>query len=580
MTEADYAPTKQQQAIIGHEKSAFISACPGAGKTRVMVARAEKLLANKEPGMGVAFLSFTRSAVSELEERLRAANLLPTPSFPHFIGTFDSFIWQFMVSPFGFLELGKPPTLIPDLDAKEIGPNRARPLPLSCFDPVTNRIIEEAAVRKGFNVAEKEDWQIRGYQTAAQTVRERLLANGTIGFDQARSIAQSLLADRDFSMTLGQALANRFREIIVDEAQDCNPGDLEIISWLKDLRIPVKVICDPQQAIYSFRGGVNDHLTKFSERFAQEEQLPLTGNFRSSPNICKSVSRLRPVNAQDIVDEPLGTYKDCAFKVVLFSYAGQSVSNAIGTAFAERVTALQLDAAQCPVLASTRPSGAKAVGLPSVGPTSDRTLRFAGAVTRFHVVDETSDRKHALETAHAALLSIEGRLDGITYDQYLVAEDITADNWRPDVITIIRQLRWDPDSFADAEAWLVRARELIEPRLVADVGTIAQRMRRHNGLTEILSGSISNGVRAQTIHFAKGRQFPAVCVVLVPQTFGSILSFLTDGSSPEYAEDTRKIYVAASRAEQLLTFAVPRSRVAGFESLLAVSGTEVEIIEI
>ena len=71
MTANAFAPTDEQARIISHAGSAFIAACPGAGKTRVMVERARQLLAGRPTGRGIAFLSFTIAAVSELEDRLR-----------------------------------------------------------------------------------------------------------------------------------------------------------------------------------------------------------------------------------------------------------------------------------------------------------------------------------------------------------------------------------------------------------------------------------------------------------------------------------------------------------------------------
>jgi superfamily I DNA/RNA helicase len=57
------------------------------------------------------------------------------------------------------------------------------------------------------------------------------------------------LADAAFAKRLGVALAARFREIIVDEAQEYNPTDLEIVDWLQTSGIRVKVICESHQSI-------------------------------------------------------------------------------------------------------------------------------------------------------------------------------------------------------------------------------------------------------------------------------------------------------------------------------------------
>lgn len=88
-----FQPTPEQNTAIKHSGSAFITACPGAGKTRILVERAKLVMGTINDGRGIALLSFTRAAVSELESRLRLEVLFNSHAFSHFIGTFDSFIW-------------------------------------------------------------------------------------------------------------------------------------------------------------------------------------------------------------------------------------------------------------------------------------------------------------------------------------------------------------------------------------------------------------------------------------------------------------------------------------------------------
>ncbi|WP_408733858.1 UvrD-helicase domain-containing protein [Paraburkholderia tropica] len=78
MSTSPYSPTKQQRDIIEHDGSIFVTACPGAGKTRTMVERARKLLNEHSDRRGVAFLSFTNAAVDELQIRLAAFGVLPS----------------------------------------------------------------------------------------------------------------------------------------------------------------------------------------------------------------------------------------------------------------------------------------------------------------------------------------------------------------------------------------------------------------------------------------------------------------------------------------------------------------------
>src|SRR3981081_1644254 len=199
MSSGEFKPTDEQKKIIDHEGSAFISACPGAGKTCVMVERARLLLKVGMTGQGIAFLSFTNAAVSELEGRLRQESLLPSPVFPHFIGTFDSFIWQYFVAPFGVPDCSAAPRLIPDKDQRQIQPfDGAQSLPLSCFDRSTGEIIPLAARKLGFDSAAKPSIT-KAYETSARRNRERFFARGEVDFTDTRTIVNARFGDPKLS---------------------------------------------------------------------------------------------------------------------------------------------------------------------------------------------------------------------------------------------------------------------------------------------------------------------------------------------------------------------------------------------
>lgn len=573
---APYQPTGQQNDIINYSGSAFVTACPGAGKTRTMAERARRLADSREDRRGVAFLSFTKAAVHEFEGGLREAALLPSPLFPSFIGTFDRFLWQFLIAPFGIPGCAALPRLVPDKENWEVNPFGRQSLPLKFFDRATGAVNAAMAKEKGFDTAERN---IKPYEAAARTILKASRDRGQVDFEDVRACVRERLSDSDLSGRVGAALAARFREIVVDEAQDCNPFDLEIVTWLRNAGIAVKVICDPHQSIYEFRGGITDELLKFAETFDPGGRLPMSGNFRSNPAICAAIVAFRPPEARANPDEPLGRYKDDRTPVHLISYAGKGVSTEIGSKFRDLVEGLGIPLESAPVLASTWNSASKAIGQPGLKTrTEDKLLLLAQAAMSYQFAFGSGNRREALTALHRIILWIQGHINGSgDYSNYLAHNGIEHGQWRPEIIAISNELQFTTGQ--TPEQWLARARELLTPGVVAGVN-INQRLKSNANLGTVLARAPEESPPPRAIHSVKGKEFPAVCVVMTSQTAGGILGYLEGETSNGMDEDVRKIYVAASRAERLLAIAVPRRSTERLKALLSAQGCGTQLHEI
>ena len=575
MTGKRFKPTEEQKSVIAHSGSAFISACPGTGKTQVLVERARRELKITSTGQGLAFLSFTNAAISELKCRLQSDALLLNPVFPHYVGTFDTFIWQFFIAPLGIPGQAKAPQLIPDMDDRVIVPyDKAQELSLACFDRVTGKMIPDKAKLLGFDASAKPGLTAK-YEASAKHCRERFLARGELGFSDVRAVVSSHLTNLPLSTRLSAALAARFREIVVDEAQDCNPADIEIINWLRAAGIVTKIICDPHQSIYEFRGGVTDQLFALRDSFDQSDRLVMSGNFRSSPNICKAIAAFRAPGEQDPTDQPLGPAAHDTMPIYVLHYSGTSIPSSIGQSFKKLVEGHNWSPMDCPVISSTRDTACKAIGQAVDATTQDRTLRLASSVTSFHAGLEVNARKQAMETLHDIVLELGGKMGEKTYHQYISAEGLKPEEWRPGILELLQQLRFDPVRDADAEAWLIRARTHMAPYLGANSCSIAQKLRKHQALAGILTCTPMSSMSARTIHSVKGMEFPGVCVVLSTTTCKDIIDYLARGQPARSAEGARKLYVAASRAERLLVIAVPKSQGARLVAHIKKTGAEV-----
>lgn len=97
--------TCQQKDFLSASGKVVLCACPGSGKTYVV---ANKLLNYVQrwdrPHQGVAVLSFTNVASQEVERQVKEQ--MPNGfeiTYPHYVGTLDSFINRFILSRFGHL---------------------------------------------------------------------------------------------------------------------------------------------------------------------------------------------------------------------------------------------------------------------------------------------------------------------------------------------------------------------------------------------------------------------------------------------------------------------------------------------
>jgi len=84
-----------QRELAETPGSVFAEACPGAGKTRAIVAR-YLAAAVAEQRRGIALLSFTNAAIDEARARCTSPRALVAPNF---VGTFDTFINRFISGP-------------------------------------------------------------------------------------------------------------------------------------------------------------------------------------------------------------------------------------------------------------------------------------------------------------------------------------------------------------------------------------------------------------------------------------------------------------------------------------------------
>jgi len=568
----DVELTLEQMQLAHHQRAAFVEACPGAGKTLTIAARLGEITKRLLPRTGVAFLSFTNSAVEAFIEQCSHSNLNTILKFPNFVGTFDSFLRQFLILPSGIDGVTECPTVIDswstlDIQVRLRGKNafRGAGVNLDCFDPSDNSITPESVGHRALQA------HVRGHLAAyvqeASRFRLNLRRSGYLSAADARVEISRRIQNQQWAVGLGMALSARFAEMIVDEAQDCNPLDLKILAWLRSCGLPVTVVCDPDQAIYGFRFGDPANLREFSAQFASCDRLPLTGNFRSSKPICALAATLRARSTPDVA---VGPYANEIHPVQILEYHGRTVPVAVGRKFNRLVEDAGIESRGSILLGHKRTSALRASGSTSVSGTqgSSRVETLANAIGGFwSSFGSNRAREDALRTVEKTLLALMGKLQDHELPSRAAERHGINTRWlrRTALQLLMRLPRSCPDSVEGCKQWLEALRHQIKqlglkyPPRVSEAKYFPQ--PRTSGWHKQLTEPDSVNLRCSTIHEAKGRQYEAVCVVIPPDTVGfnhTSQLFQAWETRTDY-EGKRVLYVGLTRARRILALALPDS---------------------
>ncbi|GEM_PF-2631967 len=146
----------------------------------------------------------------------------------------------------------------------------------------------------------------RIFRTTCRAVQDEVLAEGGLGFHDLLALTRGLLLEHP---SLRALLADRYRQILVDEFQDTDPLQYDILFLMAqegemrttDLpsKVPLRkgrlcIVGDPKQSIYRFRGADMTAFHKASHHLSMHGRtgLDLVTNFRSRPGVLDFVNAL------------------------------------------------------------------------------------------------------------------------------------------------------------------------------------------------------------------------------------------------------------------------------------------------
>lgn len=285
----------QQKDAVLKKGNVLLTACPGSGKTRVIIHKLAYALEriDKNSKQKIVALTFTVRASEEIYRRLSAMGINSSRVWS---GTLHSFCLEWIIKPYSCYlpELENGYLIVDETYASEIINELKEKYNLKPIDPINFRFNRDGTFSESKSIQKKilKEYHIR------------LQSEKLIDFELLLYYSYKLL---EKFPKIRITLSNIFSLICVDEYQDTQDLLYAIISSIivsGGGKSNLFLVGDTDQAIYASLGGVAKNLTEIQKELITLpiERLTLSGNYRSNQKIIDfySIFQTNPIKIEAI----------------------------------------------------------------------------------------------------------------------------------------------------------------------------------------------------------------------------------------------------------------------------------------
>jgi DNA helicase-2/ATP-dependent DNA helicase PcrA len=304
MTHADFSLNANQRAAAEHAAGPLlVVAGAGTGKTKTLAARVASLIRQGTDPHSILLLTFTRRAAGEM---IRRAGQVVGEATAAGVwgGTFHAVAHRLLRIHSQALGLAQSFTVMDQGDAEDLlhlirtdfslhqshsrFPRKGTLLAAYSRCVNTGQPLEEA-------LAERFPWcmgHVADIKRIFREYSERKTQRGLLDYDDLL-----LYWDQALEVaSVGDAIAGRFRHVLVDEYQDTNPIQASLLRklWARmkaqhaEQPASIMVVGDDAQSIYSFRGATVENILRFPDEFPGTTTVTLDQNYRSTTPILEA----------------------------------------------------------------------------------------------------------------------------------------------------------------------------------------------------------------------------------------------------------------------------------------------------
>ncbi len=312
------ATKEQVKAITETEGNIRVSSVPGSGKTFVLTYRIAYLITELfvEPSSIVA-LTFTNKAASQMKHRLKD---IVGDNANCFTGTFHGYCNMFLKEEIHRVTFPKTFTILDKKAQIDMIKDVAEDMGISLKDNTAKKIMNDIDIAK----------QDMSYvELMASYDKSELKRRAAFEKNQDRKIFYNYLRRQcdnyalDFEDLINFTLyiLNRDEDVrirwqekcqyvLCDEYQDVNMKQDMLLSILSGMYQNLFVVGDDDQNIYTWRGSNPEYMIQFDKTHEDAKDYSLTENFRSTPQIVDVAKSLISANQNRLEKQMISNRPD------------------------------------------------------------------------------------------------------------------------------------------------------------------------------------------------------------------------------------------------------------------------------
>ncbi|MCQ2973890.1 MAG: ATP-dependent helicase [Bacteroidales bacterium] len=558
----DYELTEERQRYLDARGRIVLSACPGSGKTTSVVKKlkylAEECQQKYGHYRGIACLSFTNKACDEIKSKYQLMHN-ENFAFPNIVSTIDSFIFEYIVSPFWKCSnlVHYKPFVTNDgefIHSLYFATNsEGERFPLVGRQQI--HIMPPEKTSLGINAryfgnkkVEKED-----EKEYIESIVKYRMRKGVINSNDALYLANLIMHNNP---EIAKVIISRFPYVIIDEAQDTSLMQNNLFSILVEAGLSnIEYIGDSYQAIYEWRDA-NPQF--FSDLLADDsfQKLVLSENRRSVQRIIDMYSKIRtdsdaPIISHNVIDRNIPIkvyfYNNENLSLVINDYLEICKSNSLSN---------------CHILVR----GNSFIG--NYLNTRQQVAYWKSDIP-YMLIDVLDNYKRcnyseAVYILKKIFVKLVFPTDFTKQKEYLSENNCNENSKLMAILPLIPTLEETFENWTSKSQIVLKNCMGLEqepdfsPKKRIDGFRIAELKRQ--SLSQYYSNNTNSQIPIETIHSSKGASYGGVLLVLSKNSAGNNISlseFKRNGN--EISEKQRLVYVACSRAEQFLALAIPDS---------------------